>query len=799
MDDDDDDKVTDPAEPEEPKTEEDWLQMSNDQLKAAVDKDSHNRKESLKNLRFSWGMDRWDTNDAALRKIDKRPIMDFDLINKNISRAIGDARQNRVTGKVRAADDKADANVARIREGLIAAIQHDSSADKIYDYGFEMLYRGAYAAWEVRTRRCEDNPWQQEAYLKRIANPNQVYMDADAEDENKTDAMHGFKLTKMSIKAFKRKFPKAEHTPDNTSLKTGSGLSSEMYWDKDAVTVADKYEIHLKKEEVCLLSDGRVLPTEEAEKAVKEWEDKRKATIIGSLMSKPVLHAQKGAMSQGKPMPGMPPGAAQLPQGQPGAIPPMPGPAQAPEIGTSPGAPSMPPMGQPPQEETTVPPDEEKLTIVDRMETKRRTVRHYIMSAYEIFSKNGVKGEPFPGRHIPLIVAQGPEINIEGKAYNRSGIKYAIDPQLNYNYWQVGAAEQTVLGAKNPWVMTALQAEGYEGDYAAFPTKNYPIAFYNRDIDPETKTEAVKPTREPTPNPPQGMFTMIQDCRQAVEDGMGMGMRDTQSGGAPGASGKAIQEEHKPSELGNYEFFDNIVRAIVHTMRVLNDIISEIYDTDRDIKFRAGDNTEMHVPINTTVGKALDRVRKNPEKYRGKDVGLTVQRLTVLQRKYGEDHPFNDLTTGKYEINYSTGASYATQRTEALDWWLKYANIDKRVPAAMGDLIVGAHDDIFAAEGARRLKKLAPPGLIEPEAGEQLAKPLEPSPQVKLMMAKAQTEAAKQKTQAMAMQAKILEGKLKLVQYYKETRESDHGIRMQIINILTELTGSRQGAQNAVE
>jgi hypothetical protein len=774
-------------------TEEDWIDTSNDQLKACVDKDSHNRKESIDDLRFSWGFDRWDKADEARRKADYRPIMDFDLINKNISRAVGDARQNRVTGKIRAADNKADANIAKIRGGYIAGVQHESDAERIYDYAYEMMYRGAYGAWQIKTRWSEDNPFQQEIYMQRIKNPNQVYMDAEAIDECKADANHGFLLSKMSLKAFKRKFPNAKHTPDNQSLRVGSGLAAEMYWDKDSVTVADKYEIHTEDEEWGLLSDGRVLPIEEAEKAIKDFEDKRKVELLGALVGKlpasagqappsgPLGQPQMGAPSpppapQGPANPVTAGGAA--PTGQP----PQPGPPQA-----MPGQPPPPvPQPAPPSE------DEEKLHIKERKKTKRRRVRHFIMTAFEILSKNGVKGEPFPGKYVPLIVGSGPEINIEGKSYNRSGIKFAKDPQRNYSYWNTGAAEQVALASKNPWVGTPRQFANFEGDYASFPTKNYPMAMYNMDVD-EHGIAAPPPHREPTPNPPLGMFEMIKDTKMAVEDGMGMSPRDVQAQNMPGMSRPAVLEDRKPSELGNYEFYDNLTRAIVHGIKVINAMIPEVIDTDRDIRYRAPDNTEMHVPVNTTVGKALERIRKDPERYRGKDVGLTVQRLQALEKKYGKDHPFNDLTQGKYDVTFSTGPSYATQRAEALDWWLKYAQIDKRVPAVMGDLIVGAHDDIFADAGSKRLRKMLPPGIAEKEAGEPEPTPMPPPPQVKLMMAKAQTEMAKQKTQEMIQQLKMLEARVELVKYYKETKEGEGEIRKQIIQILSQILGPQQG------
>ena len=77
------------------------------------------------------------------------------------------------------------------------------------------------------------------------------------------------------------------------------------------------------------------------------------------------------------------------------------------------------------------------------------------------------------------------------------------------------------------------------------------------------------------------------------------------------------------------------------------------------------------------------------------------------------------------------------------------------------------------------MRKMLPPGLVEPKQGE---KPfhMPPSPQVQLLMAKTQTEQIKAKKEE-------LKTRVEMIKLYKETHESEKEIRQQILEVLKEL------------
>jgi hypothetical protein len=266
------------------------------------------------------------------------------------------------------------------------------------------------------------------------------------------------------------------------------------------------------------------------------------------------------------------------------------------------------------------------------------------------------------------------------------------------------------------------------------------------------------------------------NAKTAVKDSLGMHERAVGATG-PERSGQAITAAQRPSDIGAFPFFDNLKRSIEHGCRVMNSMIPDVYDSERDVRIRDDTDNTTFVPINTTVKDALNRVRGNPDKYRGMD----VRKIQKAVREAGKNARFNDITVGKYDVISTTGPAYATQRAESAEQMLRLATVDKRIMAVGGDLIVRNMDFQHSDELADRLEKTMPPGMVPPKEGKPPVQPMPPPPQAQLLMQKAKTEALKQ-------QREVIKTKVELVKMLKETRETEGEVRKQIIKVLDELT-----------
>lgn len=316
------------------------------------------------------------------------------------------------------------------------------------------------------------------------------------------------------------------------------------------------------------------------------------------------------------------------------------------------------------------------------------------------------------------------------------------------NFWYSNAAETIALAPKTPWVGTAKQFEGYEGDYAAANVENFPFLKYNADPDAPGP-----PQRTGPPAPPVAIFEMMRKSEDSIKSVIGMFNADV---GAPGSeqTGAAITARQKPGDIATFEFAVNMAGAVAHTGRILNAMIPEVYDSERDVRLRNVDETETFVPVNTTLGAAVRAVKDRPDLYQG----LDPARLSQLVAKEGHGAKFNDITAGKYDVVVTTGPSYSTQRQESAQLLMQMYQADPQGMGVARDLIVRNLDFKDADELETRLRKpLLSSGLVKPKPGEQVT-PAPPNP----AMINAQAMMAKAQAQTQTAQMKIETEKLKL-------------------------------------
>lgn len=707
-------------------------------LDKCVKADAHNRSAAIDDLKFANG-DQWDPVEKKRRADKGRPALQYNYLQKFIDQVVGDMLHNSPQIKVRPVDSRADVTIAKIRQGIICNIEYLSNSRSVYGYAARQLVSCGYGAWRVNTRYTDENPFVQEAYIESVRNPFLVYMDPDAKDQFYADANYGFVLERMSKDAFKEKYPRATVPPD--TLKSGSGLASEHWYDGETITVADYYTVETETVNMVQLENGDVVSEEEFAELVKEWREKNErllAKVVPAVAPQAMPPGPVSAQGPPPPLNAMPSMA-----GGGGQPPVRPTPMQAPGAVQASPMPQGPPLPQgAPIPMNPVAAETEKLgpepRAAKKRATERRVIRHRTISGFEILD-GGAGGNRVAGKFIPIVLVKGKELNIEGKNYVYSLIRHAKDPQKLLNFWHSAAAESIALAPKAPWIGTAKQFEGYENDYAVANVENMPMLKYNADPDAQGP-----PQRNSPPQPPVAMFEQIRNGESAILSVIGMFNADI---GAPGSeqTGAAITARQRPGDIGTYVFMSNMAGAVAHTGRILNDMIPEIYDSERDVRLRQVDETETFVPINTTLGAAAKAVRERPEVY----MGLDPARLSQMSVKEGKHAKFNDITVGKYDVVVSTGPSYATQRQEAAQQLLSLVNSAPQQMAVALDLLVRNMDFKDADELEARLRKpLLSAGIAKPRAGETVTPP-QPSP------AMLNAQATMQKTQAAAAVAQV--------------------------------------------
>ena len=717
-------------------------------LKKCIKADRHNREAAVDDLKFLNG-EQWDSGEIKRRRDKNRPALTLNFLPKFVAQVTGDMLQNTPSIKVRPTDSKGDINIAKIRQGIINAIEYNSNAKGIYSYASKQLVGCGYGAWRVLTRYTEENPFLQEVYLEGIRNPFTVYLDPDATDQNFADAKYGFIICRMELEDFKREYPKAE-VPGNDMSDVG--MADEHWYDSETVTVAEYFEIVKEKVTIHQLEDGKVVTDEEYQDLLEDYKE-RKQEVLDLIEAMPIT-------PQAPPIPASPAAPAAPASPQATSNPPVgtTGPTPPGSVGVNPMAagavPQQPQGGDELLKRAQMIGD--KPTIAKSRESEISVVRHRTITACEILD-GGKEGTKVPGRYIPLVLVKGPELNIEGKNYIYSLVRHAKDPQKLINYWNSAAAETIALAPKAPWLATPKQIEGHETAYASANVENYPVLLYNPD--PEA---AGAPQRQAPAQPPTAIFEQIRRGEENLKSVIGMFNSDI---GAPDSrqTGAAVIAGQKPGDVGTSEFSENIARAVMHTGRIINEMIPEIYDTERDVRVRNLDDSETFMPINTTVGSALKSIKSNPEMF----ASIEPQKLQELTRE-DEDARFNDITTGKYDIIVSTGPSYATQRQESAQQLLQLTHAMPQQMAIASDLIVKNLDFKDADELAERLRKTLPPGLAKPRPGDQPPQPPPPDPAVIQAQMKLQVEQMKMESEKMKVEAEKLRAQAEMMKAQAE-------------------------------
>ena len=306
---------------------------------------------------------------------------------------------------------------------------------------------------------------------------------------------------------------------------------------------------------------------------------------------------------------------------------------------------------------------------------------------------------------IPVIPVFGKSTTIKKKKIYRSAIRHSKDAQRMANYWDSAATEAVALAPKAPFSGTPEQIEGYEDEWESANTSNLSFLPFNAqspgDRGPQRQQPAIVPSAE---------ISMSMQSTDKIKSTMGM---FDASIGAKGneVSGRAILARQREGDTGSFRFIDNLSKAIRRVGRLLVELIPTIYDTERVMRLKFPDETEDFIKLNEQV----------------------------FDDETGEWITISDISIGKYDVVVTTGPAYTTQRMEAAEAMIQFAQAVPEAAAVMGDLIAQNMDWPGADVIAKRLKKIVPPQVLSAEEREAMdedaPEPPPPSPEQQIEMA----------------------------------------------------------------
>jgi len=229
----------------------DMLAKMRTRLTMAIAAYSDSREDELDDLRFraaspdnQW---QWPADVLATRgsvqgqTINARPCLTINKLPQHVLQVTNDQRQNRPSGKVIPADDKADVEVAEIFNGIVRHIEYISDADVAYDTACDNQVTFGEGYFRILTEYCDDNSFEQDLRIGRIRDSFSVYMDPTIQDPCGSDAEWCFINQEITKDEYEREFPDAATL---SSLAYGVGDGQLNAWiNEDTVRIAEYFYI----------------------------------------------------------------------------------------------------------------------------------------------------------------------------------------------------------------------------------------------------------------------------------------------------------------------------------------------------------------------------------------------------------------------------------------------------------------------------------------------------------------------------------------------------------------------------
>lgn len=311
----------------------------------------------------------------------------------------------------------------------------------------------------------------------------------------------------------------------------------------------------------------------------------------------------------------------------------------------------------------------------------KRVVKWCKHTAFEILEE-----KQLPGRWIPIVPVYWTNVIIDGKRVRRGLVWDAMDPARMHNFWQSAITETLGQAVKAKWMMAEGQDEGHEKEWANANIAHTAVLRY-KPLDVAGKA-APPPQRIAPEPPPSGMIEAAFLAAQNLSRVFGI-YDPAVRGGAQHKSDKTLNAERAQSEMTNFDGYDNLVRSIKHTWRIMLSYFPVVYDTQRVQRIIGEDGREELVTLN-------EKVPANSE------AGAI-------------DKVLNDITVGTYDVVMQTGPGYDTRRQEGVAAMLEVLGtpLGEKVAATSDDLIMRNMDFPGADEIADRLAAANPLAQID--------------------------------------------------------------------------------------
>ena len=182
-----------------------------------------------------------------------KPRYTFDQVNPIVSQVASEIEQADFDIRVSPAGGNATKDIANTYDGIIRNIENLSNAKQVYAQSCRGMVTGGFDAWRVCSKFADDNSFDQDIMIEKIANPlDRVWFDPAAEKQDKSDSRYAFVLHPMAIDEYQNRWP------EGSEESVSDDREGDAYYDKAEVIVVGEFlYVESEDRDLVLMSNGQ--------------------------------------------------------------------------------------------------------------------------------------------------------------------------------------------------------------------------------------------------------------------------------------------------------------------------------------------------------------------------------------------------------------------------------------------------------------------------------------------------------------------------------------------------------------
>ena len=197
----------------------------------------------------------WPEEIRSRMSDDKRAMLTINKTKQHVLDVLNDARQARVSIKIRPTGDGATVDASEVFMGVVRHIEYISDAATAYQHGLACAVKGGIGYWRLTTGYTNDDSFDQEIFIRRVRDSLSVYLDPDIREFDGSDAKFGFVFEELA---------KDEH-PELENVQGQSDFGPASWVKENSIRQAEYFRRVEKKDRLLAYPD----PADEGGESMK--------------------------------------------------------------------------------------------------------------------------------------------------------------------------------------------------------------------------------------------------------------------------------------------------------------------------------------------------------------------------------------------------------------------------------------------------------------------------------------------------------------------------------------------------